>query len=689
VLRSLALFLLIMGITASHVLSATTPDDPSFEIQPKHWNSSHAITLNALGSEISGAFANGGGITFGLSADGFITAAAPAGAPSPINFSAGTTSGNIGSVVFADLNGLAFGLNGSTITGSYTQSTHPHTAFVLSDSNGLAWGTNGSTVTGSYSQSTHSHSQYSFSNLNGVTFGTAGSTVTASVSTNYAGVGESVGTVAGTDLALTVNTDGVSILYPKWLTTARGSTDAVGLNSAQTNVTWTVNSSGISLNAGGYAGTGFTSTTTAGTAIVGTHNTVGLSLGVPAFLTTALTTARASTDAIGLNTAQTNVTWTVNSSGLSLNAAGYAGTGTTFNGANISGSITQNSVGLNLSLSVAAPGAAAEQNAINLLGANTAGNTTATGSTIGLSGLNLTLSGTNASQIVISAPPTSSLVGFNGVTVSTAGSTISVGMAMASYFDNIAMDHHSATIDPGGSTIWVAPVVLPFPVSASFLRMAKSMSHVSTTFGGTSANTTFSGSRFHTDAIVLYTQMGGASSMSLGSYTSTSGAWTLQTRIGNGTAGSQYTVTFNLTYPREGATDSVYTTSYNVSSGTYNVSSNLLSNFTGWRFNDMPFAGSLSPGIYWVGFGESSTSSNNGPAGLVGASLGMSWIGVSQTNTQPGFPGVATNTSIQLQPGLGFWTTNANVMTKDSIGLASISAMASNIRPYFQLIRRA
>jgi hypothetical protein len=74
---------------------------------------------------------------------------------------------------------------------------------------------------------------------------------------------------------------------PAYLTTARASTDAVGLNTAQTNVTWTVNSSGISLNAGGYAGTGFTSTTTAGTQIKATHDTAGLSMAVPAYLTAA------------------------------------------------------------------------------------------------------------------------------------------------------------------------------------------------------------------------------------------------------------------------------------------------------------------------------------------------------------------------------------------------------------------
>jgi hypothetical protein len=117
---------------------------------------------------------------------------------------------------------------------------------------------------------------------------------------------------------------------------------------------------------------------------------------------------------------------TLNSAGLAFNGTGLAGTGTTFAGANISASITMNSAGLNLSASVAAPGAAAENNAINMLGANTAGNTTATGSTIGWSGLNVTLSGTNNSQIVISAPATSSLAAAGNVSISTNGSTITI-----------------------------------------------------------------------------------------------------------------------------------------------------------------------------------------------------------------------------------------------------------------------
>jgi trimeric autotransporter adhesin len=109
------------------------------------------------------------------------------------------------------------------------------------------------------------------------------------------------------------------------------------------------------------AGTGFTSTTTAGTALVGTLNSQGLSVGMPAVITNAITTARASNDALGLNSALTanGVSVTANSSGLSLNfpsfdyasnTTKYAGTGTSATNA----TITLNSNGL--AISVAAPG---------------------------------------------------------------------------------------------------------------------------------------------------------------------------------------------------------------------------------------------------------------------------------------------------------------------------------------------
>jgi hypothetical protein len=56
------------------------------------------------------------------------------------------------------------------------------------------------------------------------------------------------------DKNITVGISASEVVFSvgNYLTTARASTDAVGLNTAKTNVTWTVNSSGISLDGGAY-----------------------------------------------------------------------------------------------------------------------------------------------------------------------------------------------------------------------------------------------------------------------------------------------------------------------------------------------------------------------------------------------------------------------------------------------------
>jgi hypothetical protein len=336
-----------MPVTVNHQLSATTPDDPLYEIKPSNWNDTHAVTFNAVGSEISGAFGNGGGVTFGLSADGKITAAAPAGGGgiTNINVSAGSTSNNLSAFEFNNGNGVTFGLNGSTVTAS-VQTNYLTTAMASN----------------------------------------AGSNF---VQANAA--------FAGTNASGTIASNGISVSVGNYITTARASNDAVGLNTALTAgpLAWTVNSNGISLNASNAAGTtsGFGGNLISGSM---THNTAGLNLSLnhPAWLTTAmqsnaatisnirvsagttsnllsaltfsnsngvsfgingstmtashngLTTARASNDGVGLATAQSNVTWSVNSAGISIDARGYAGTG--FTGTNATA--TLNSNGLQLSV---------------------------------------------------------------------------------------------------------------------------------------------------------------------------------------------------------------------------------------------------------------------------------------------------------------------------------------------------
>lgn len=93
--------------------------------------------------------------------------------------SAGGSIMSLGTAVFSNANGMSFGIDGHTLTASYTVPTVPsQTQFVFSNANGLTFGTTGSTVTGSYT--VPAQTEYFFSNDNGVTFGTSGSVVTAS-----------------------------------------------------------------------------------------------------------------------------------------------------------------------------------------------------------------------------------------------------------------------------------------------------------------------------------------------------------------------------------------------------------------------------------------------------------------------------------------------------------------------------
>src|SRR5260221_238367 len=199
----------------------TQANDTRYENQASNWNETHAFSLNASGSEISRAFDNGGGITFGLETNGSITAAAPAGAPSPVNFSAGTTSNNLASVVFSNSGGISFGLNGSTITGTVATNYQSQgaylttamqsnaatisninlsagttsnnlSAFVLSNSNNFSFGLNGSTVTASYTVPTVTNSSWTVSDsATSATVGrlafTAANGITMSLSTSNNG----------------------------------------------------------------------------------------------------------------------------------------------------------------------------------------------------------------------------------------------------------------------------------------------------------------------------------------------------------------------------------------------------------------------------------------------------------------------------------------------------------------------
>lgn len=169
-----------------------------------------AATISIRGPDVSSLVA-GANITIST-AGSTISIIGASVAASPLSISAGTTSGALQSIVFSNSNGFSFGLNGSTITGSYTvpstagllsainlsagTTSSNLSAFTLSNSNGLAFGLNGGTITGSYTvpstaglisainvsagTTSNNMSALVLSNSNGLSFGLNGSTITGS-----------------------------------------------------------------------------------------------------------------------------------------------------------------------------------------------------------------------------------------------------------------------------------------------------------------------------------------------------------------------------------------------------------------------------------------------------------------------------------------------------------------------------
>lgn len=594
----------------------------------------------------SGTLTLAGGNNITLSQDGnAVTISGPnvGGAQTGISgVVVSNTTYTSGTVTFQNANGISFGSSGANgISASYTV---PSTAGLLSAIN-VSAGTTSS-----------NQSSIGFSNANSVSFGFSGASITASI--------------------------------PAFLTTARASTDAVGLNTALTAgpLAWTVNSSGISLNASSAAGTtsGFGGNLISGSM---THNTAGLNLSLnhPAWLTTAmqsnaatisninisagttstnasaftfnnangitfglgtgasagsitashngLTTARASTDAIGLNTAQSNVTWTVNSSGLSLDARGYAGTATTFNGTNVSGSMTLNSNGLRLDLSAPTPGGGA---AINVSAGTTSGNlqtivfSNSNGVSFGLNGSTVTASAaagagggvaiaasnttftsgtvvmsasggaitinSGAQSVGFSVPATSSFSATGKVSLSTNGSTISIGVPNPITLSGYSpyADLQFLTLGTSQGTLSIEPQVFP---NFQFDRIVFPINNTN------SSNS--SGSHSLSFRIGIYSK--NASSLSLVFSTSSSTAITH-----SGTAGS------------------------------YSL-------FSGMRLFTIPATTTFTEGRYWIAFNSNSTSGGaNGSYSLFGLS--------QQASNFLGMFGQSHNTTAQFTLGQGIYT---------------------------------
>ena len=291
-----------------------------------------------------------------------------------------------------------------------------------------------------------------------------------------------------TNGSITVNSSGVSVNLPAYLTTAALSQDSskyAGTNGAMTGGSITVNTSGVSVNLPAYlttAGLSQDSSKYAGTvgAITGgsiTVNTAGVSVNLPAYLTTAaqsnhshgnptlaLTNLAGTTasNSAGLTlslsaTAQTTQTQNLHNLTLSGNTSGalaqissgtwtlaggnnitlsQAGNAVTISGANVGGAQTGIS-GVIVSDATYTSGTVSFSNQANITIASSvngatqyirlSGNAAQTTQTQNLH--NLTLSGNTAGALAAVSSGTLTLAGGNNITLSQAGNAITISGA--------------------------------------------------------------------------------------------------------------------------------------------------------------------------------------------------------------------------------------------------------------------
>jgi hypothetical protein len=606
------------------------------------------------------AFANSNGITFGMSGSSQITASHN-GLTSQSNQALSGSNGSFTfqTATFGNLNGVSFYTSNGSLVASHNGLT---TAAASDHSHGnptLAL-TNLSGTTASNSAGlTLSLSAFTFENSNNVSFGLNAGTVTAStpnalralvVGANSATASSVVLVPANNRVELSVGPSNVSFY---------ASSPAVGI-STQGNTSGTTGTR-FDGNVIFVGGNNITLSQSTGVAA----NTITISAANQSVQTQNLVSIQGSTGNIsfsnsnGITFGFNNSTITASHNGLTSQSnqavSGSNGSFTfqtvtfgnlnglsfyTSNGSlvgshnglttaaasdhshgdptlaltNLSGTTASNSNGFTLSLSAAAPGGGG--------GGIALGNsqTTYTSGTVSLSGINLTIQSGTGNRFNFSAPATSSIVGVNGVTLSTDGSTVSVGIqgGTATMWEPFNQAVNVAG-QVGNAIMHIVP--LPTPAQAALGQV-------------------------HIDRLAIPLHFTRSTS---------SGVVTLSYSFG--------------LFTRTASTLSrVASTSYSTSFSWNSTANSSLQD--GIRLYTIPWTTTISEGMYYVAhWSRSSTEGTNASLSQILASqLGSNFSGIF---------GVATNRSYQNPLGKGVYSVSFTTAMPSTIPFTAIDGTAS------------
>lgn len=434
----------------------------SFSVATNYQSQGAYLTTAALSNHSHGnptlALTNLTGTTASAS-NGFtlsLSAAPPSAAL--INLSAGTTSNNLTAFTLSNSNGLAFGLNGSVVTGSYTvptQSVVPgiqsiqvsNTTYttgnvIFSNANGVSFGSSaGGAITASYTvpstagfisainisagTTSNNLTAATFSNANGVSFGLNGSVVTATVATNYQSQGAYLTTAMQSNAATISNINvsaGTTSNNLSALTFSNGSGVSFGLNGSvltatvQTNYLTTAAQSTqtLAFSLGGNSGTTNSSILSAGGYVIAGGNNITLSM---------------SNNSLSIHGGAGGGGGSYNILAAGTQTAATTGTVVFSNSNGISFGMSNSSI---ITASYTVPTQTNQTLGLYALGNTTQNSsTTLDARTVSYNGLGAMTVGYSNGSVQLSAPATSSLSGTGQVSVSANGSTIFIGVPNA------------------------------------------------------------------------------------------------------------------------------------------------------------------------------------------------------------------------------------------------------------------
>jgi hypothetical protein len=276
-------------------------------------------------------------------------------------------------------------------------------------------------------------------------------------------------------------------------------------------------------------------------------------------------------------------------------------------------------------------------------------------------------------------------VGASGISISTNGSTITIYDDFQSYYRNLPAWHSSATIMSAlGSSSQIFPFEVDNNVSINYMRVPASMSVQSTSFAST-GNTSYSVNYQETHRFVYYTRGVGASSLSLQSYTSTSASFRHSAQLSRNTT-NNISVSNTLTFYGSGGTTST-TFSYAATNSSDQWSTTQLSNFTGFRWLDLPLSTTFGHGQFWLMFGISTAITTQQTVNISNYKVFIHDFPVAtQANLTAQEIGSASNSSNQIIPGIGLFST-AGGGTTNSLPLSAISSIQSHPILFLQLSR--